>query len=922
MVEKQIIQRPPLSEDCVFALDIGTRSVIGIVGRPQGQLFEVIAIESREHPQRAMIDGQIEDIRQVARIAGEVKEALEEKLCCTLTKVNVAAAGRALKTGRAEYSIALPAEPVTSRQIYELEMGAIAEIRKQVSEQRDSLNYYCVGHSVVHYYLDDYPFSTIIGHKGTQARADVIATFLPTEVVDSLCAAMAIIGCEITHLTLEPIAAMNAVIPAELRLLNLALVDIGAGTSDIAISENGSVSAYTMATVAGDEITEELIRKYLVDFQTGERMKHEAAAGQEEIIFQDILGIEYTIPLKDVLNTLRPAVDNLANIICEKIREANGKVPAAVFLVGGGSLAPLLCEAVADGLGLDHKKVAVGGNNFIKRVAVGIEDAAGPEYATPLGIALTAVAEGAQHGFYLFINGKKTRLFRNRDLTVMDALLLCGYQYHQLLGHNGKNITYTFNGQKQILRGGHLTPAKIICNGVEANLTMPVNNEDRIDVTPAEDGKDAHLTLTMLEADPFDFQVFIDGTPVKIGRASFINSNAAVPGQEILDRDVVEIREVITLEELCAHLGVASNTLLLNGEAKDPGTPLQEGDSLTTVETPVSAPEPEPEPIPEPELETISEPETQPEPVPFSQPALEPQPEPAFIGAQSDVLPTPESEITTNAAVQEQAQAFTIPVPAQPSVPSAAAEAAAPKKAADEPELSQGAKSWMEKITQAWESSASPAVVPQEPVVPQEAPIPQHIPAPEPAPVPQEIPSPQPVSVPQPPPAPQEAPSPQQIPIPQQEPPVPQEIPSPEPVSLPQPPPVPQEAPSPRQIPISQQKPSVPQQITVPQQIPVSPQTSPAPMETPAPVQQGVENVSIPVLGPRSGIHITLNGEKLWLPQKPQGNYLFLDMLNLVDIDPAKPQGNILLLLNGRNAAYLDNVENGDEIEIRWEKRS
>ena len=100
MVEKQIIQRPPLSEDCVFALDIGTRSVIGIVGRPQGQLFEVIAIESREHPQRAMIDGQIEDIRQVAHIAGEVKEALEEKLCCTLTKVNVAAAGRALKPGR------------------------------------------------------------------------------------------------------------------------------------------------------------------------------------------------------------------------------------------------------------------------------------------------------------------------------------------------------------------------------------------------------------------------------------------------------------------------------------------------------------------------------------------------------------------------------------------------------------------------------------------------------------------------------------------------------------------------------------------------------------------------------------------------------------------------------------------------------
>ena len=850
MVEKQIIQRPPLSEDCVFALDIGTRSVIGIVGRPQGQLFEVIAIESREHPQRAMIDGQIEDIRQVARIAGEVKEALEEKLCCTLTKVNVAAAGRALKTGRAEYSIDLPAEPVTARQIYELEMGAISQIRKQVSEQRDSLNYYCVGHSVVHYYLDDYPFSTIIGHKGTQARADVIATFLPTEVVDSLCAAMAIIGCEITHLTLEPIAAMNAVIPAELRLLNLALVDIGAGTSDIAISENGSVSAYTMATVAGDEITEELIRKYLVDFQTGERMKHEAAAGQEEIMFQDILGMEYTIPLKDVLNTLRPAVDNLANIICEKIREANGKVPAAVFLVGGGSLAPLLCESVADGLGLDHKKVAVGGNNFIKRVAVGIEDAAGPEYATPLGIALTAVAEGTQHGFYLFINGKKTRLFRNRDLTVMDALLLCGYQYHQLLGHNGKNITYTFNGQKQILRGGHLTPAKIICNGVEANLTMPVNNEDRIDVTPAQDGQDAHLTLTMLEADPFDFQVSIDGTPVKIGRISFINSNAALPGQEILDRDVVETREVFSLEQLCLHLGVASNTLLLNGETRDPATPLQEGDSLTTIETPVPTLEPIPETIPEPE----------PEPVPVS---LN-QPEAALIQMQPDVLPTPESEITTNDAAQEQAQAFTMPASDQLSVPPTAVPVSDPKKTADNPELSQGAKSWMEKITQAWESSGGTSPILQEAPVPQPAPIPQEVPAPQQAPVPQEVP------------APQQAPVPQQAPI--------------------------------------------PQEVPAPQHTSASLQTPSAPMATSASIQQDSENV--PVLGPRSGIHITLNGEKLWLPHKPQGGYLFLDMLNLVDIDPSKPQGNILLLLNGRNAAYLDNVENGDEIEIRWEKRS
>lgn len=62
---------------------------------------------------------------------------------------------------------------------------------------------------------------------GKTMEADVVATFLPGEVVESLYAAMHLAGLQVASMTLEPIAAMNAAIPAELRLLNLALVDIG-----------------------------------------------------------------------------------------------------------------------------------------------------------------------------------------------------------------------------------------------------------------------------------------------------------------------------------------------------------------------------------------------------------------------------------------------------------------------------------------------------------------------------------------------------------------------------------------------------------------------------------------------------------------------------------------------------------------------
>ena len=125
-----------------------------------------------------------------------------------------------------------------------------------------------MGYTVSGYLLDRYPLTTLKGHTGQQLEADVVATFLPSEVVESLYAVMEAAGLEVASLTLEPIAALNAVIPAELRLLNLVLCDIGAGTSDIAVCRDGAVVGYTMATIAGDEITEALMRQYLVDFAT------------------------------------------------------------------------------------------------------------------------------------------------------------------------------------------------------------------------------------------------------------------------------------------------------------------------------------------------------------------------------------------------------------------------------------------------------------------------------------------------------------------------------------------------------------------------------------------------------------------------------------------------------------------------------
>lgn len=96
---------------------------------------------------------------------------------------------------------------------------------------------------------------------------------MPDEVVDGLYQAVEDAGLHVASLTLEPIAAINVAIPERFRLLNIALVDVGAGTSDISVVKEGSVIAFGMMPLAGDEITEAIAKRYLTDFETAEKAK-------------------------------------------------------------------------------------------------------------------------------------------------------------------------------------------------------------------------------------------------------------------------------------------------------------------------------------------------------------------------------------------------------------------------------------------------------------------------------------------------------------------------------------------------------------------------------------------------------------------------------------------------------------------------
>lgn len=510
--------------DLIYALDIGTRCVVGLVGVAEGDRLKVLDVELAEHSKRAMIDGQIDNIQQVAGLAQTVTHRLEERLGVRLERVCVAAAGRALRTERGSFSLALTGgKSIDAEQISRLEAGAVSEAEQALQAQEETKQqFFLVGYTVSQYRLDGYPLTALLDHSGSVAEVDIVATFLPGEVVESLYAAMRSAGLQVASMTLEPIAAMNAAIPSELRMLNLALVDIGAGTTDIAICKDGSVVGYTMATVAGDEITEALMQAYLVDFQTAEQIKRSLKVG-EESSFIDILGLEQTYSYEDICAAIDAPMSRLAEAIAEQIISVNGAAPSAVFLAGGGSKLSGLREKVAESLGMDQRRVAIAGNNFAKSAFSEQIRLDNPEYTTPLGIAVSAGLGLLNDSYVVMLNGAPAKLFRSGTLSLRDVLLMNGYTYADMLGGTGKSMSVTYDGQLVVLRGEPSIPAVLQLNEEEAAINMPVHAGDRIRFVPAQKGTDAKKTLGQFLGDDFCGRVLLNNldcpmdTPLKQG---------------------------------------------------------------------------------------------------------------------------------------------------------------------------------------------------------------------------------------------------------------------------------------------------------------------------------------------------------------------------------------------------------------------
>lgn len=542
----------------VFGLDIGTRSIVGTVGYRTDEVFHVVAQYAKEHTTRSMLDGQIHDIEKVGHTILEVKEHLEDIIGKQLHEVCIAAAGRVLKTVNSSASIEFNEDKnIDAEDIYTLEMLGVEKAYEDFQAQNNTdMKFYCVGYTVVHYYMNDHVISALERHKARKISVDLIATFLPDEVVDGLYKAVEIAGLEVANLTLEPIAAMTAAIPVMYRMLNIALVDVGAGTSDISITKDGSIIAYGMIPKAGDELTEAMASALLLDFAEAEKVKI-ASGNKTTIKFTDIMGLPQKIEPKDALAITKGLVDEITQDISDKIKELNGDKPvSAVFIVGGGGKIKGFTEALAEKMGIMAERVALRGEEVLKNIDYQFDGAVlDSMFVTPIGICLNFY-EQKNNFIFVNFNGKRIKLYDNGHLTIVDAAVQAGFPNEGLFPKRGQELSFTVNDKQHLVRGQVGEPADIKLNGKEVSLNTTIIAGDKIVVEESTAGEAASATISSLMEYGSTISVVVNDKKIELPKFAEVNGNLQSEFYDIKQDDDIKMLGFYTVSQIIEFMDV------------------------------------------------------------------------------------------------------------------------------------------------------------------------------------------------------------------------------------------------------------------------------------------------------------------------------------------------------------------------------
>ncbi len=368
----------------IVGLDIGTSKVVAVVGEVDlDGSIEIVGIGS--HPSRGMKKGVVVDIESTVNAIQRAVEEAELMAGCQIHSVYVGIAGSHIRSMNSHGIVA-----IKDGEVYPHDIDRVLDAAQAVAIPADQ--------KVLHVLPQEYVIDNQggikepMGMSGVRLEAKVHLVTCAVNAAQNIEKCIQRCGLEVDGIILEQLASNFSVITQDERDLGVCLVDIGGGTSDIAIFTDGSIRHTGVIPIAGDQVTNDIAMALRTPTQHAEEIKIRYAcaltqlAGPDETIKVPSVGDRPPRDLsrQSLAEVVEPRYDELFTLIQAELRRSGYEelIPAGIVLTGGTSKMEGAVELAEE---IFHMPVRVGAPQH----AQGLNDIIrNPIYATAVGLLI------------------------------------------------------------------------------------------------------------------------------------------------------------------------------------------------------------------------------------------------------------------------------------------------------------------------------------------------------------------------------------------------------------------------------------------------------------------------------------------------------------------------------------------------------
>lgn len=270
-------------DNIILALDIGTEFVKAVISRKtkDGQL-EIIGVGRAHQESSNMYAGAIADIPAVIGVCEKALNEAEKQAGVTSKLTTVGIAGELVKgeTSTVHYRRSNGNKPLTEQEmdsiIERVQAKAGEQARKEVAIETNNPNVEVrlINSAIVSMHIDGYKISNPIGFKGSDVTIQFYTAFAPLVHISAIEKVCAELNLDLLAVAVEPFAVCRACLGEEIDSNFSGIVmDIGGGTTDIAVVDDGGVEGTKMFSIGGRSFTHQIAEALGIDFDTAEEYK-------------------------------------------------------------------------------------------------------------------------------------------------------------------------------------------------------------------------------------------------------------------------------------------------------------------------------------------------------------------------------------------------------------------------------------------------------------------------------------------------------------------------------------------------------------------------------------------------------------------------------------------------------------------------